>query len=332
MENNIFIDLLDRLDVPHTDRFSTAQYEAMPFHTLFGLSKLLESYHVDTEAVMIGDKSELDALPVPFIASMDAGLVIVTNHNAKQVSYLTQGVEESIPLDEFVKAWSGMAMMAFPAPNASEPSYTSHRFSEIVARLRDVGLWVGLFLLVAYGFVANGLYRSWSTILLTVFNLAGLYITLLLVRKTLNIKSKAADRVCAVLQAGGCDHVLETSASKLFGVFSWSEVGFGYFGVSLAVLLMFPQYTGYLALCNACCLPYTIWSVTYQKFVAKAWCTLCLTTQLLLWLLFGCYLGGGWYADIFPLRLPLLVILVAYVTVVFVLSRVLPNFENKKEQ
>ena len=85
-----------------------------------------------------------------------------------------------------------------------------------------------------------------------------------------------ADKICGLIDRTGCGTVLSTKASKFFGLFGWSEVGFSYFGVSLACLLVFPQHIGYLALVNACCCPFSFWSVWYQKYRAKAWCTLCL--------------------------------------------------------
>ena len=67
------------------------------------------------------------------------------------------------------------------------------------------------------------------------------------------------------------------------------------------VLLIFPQYINLLALCNLICLPFSFWSVWYQKIRAHAWCTLCLCVQSMLWLLFFCYLFGGWLHGLLPL-------------------------------
>ena len=47
-----------------------------------------------------------------------------------------------------------------------------------------------------------------------------------------------------------------------------------------------PSLINYLTLINICALPYTIWSVWYQKFVAKQWCVLCLIVQATLWAIF----------------------------------------------
>ena len=121
--------------------------------------------------------------------------------------------------------------------------------------------------------------------------------------------------------------MLETKASSFFGIFSWSEVGFTYFSVSLLALLIFPQWICYLAACNILCLPFTFWSIWYQKFRARNWCTLCVSVQATLWLLFFCYLGGGWIAGIFPLRIEFFVLGVTYAVVLMALNRILPRFE-----
>lgn len=118
--------------------------------------------------------------------------------------------------------------------------------------------------------------------------------------------------------------MLEQKASTFFGIFGWSEVGFSYFTVSLLTLLVFPQYAGYLALINLCCLPFTLWSIWYQRFRAHAWCTLCVSVQGLLWLQFFCWLGGGFYHGLFPLRIQFFVLGATYVAALLLLNRLSP--------
>lgn len=47
---SLFNDYLTALGVPHTDGYSERRFETMPFHTLFGLSELLEEYGVRAPA------------------------------------------------------------------------------------------------------------------------------------------------------------------------------------------------------------------------------------------------------------------------------------------
>lgn len=171
-----------------------------------------------------------------------------------------------------------------------------------------------------YFFISRQVYEHLSTILLTVFDCAGLYFSYLLLQKSLGIHSAAGDHVCGVLEKGGCDSIMSMKVSKLFGVFSWSEVGFGYFGISLITLLVIPHMWPYLALCNVCCLPYTFWSIWYQRFRAHKWCTLCVGVQSTLWILFFCYLAGGWFRGIFPLKTDFFILIAVYVSAVLFIN------------
>lgn len=334
------------MGVAFTPEYSDKRFEEMPFKSLFGLQQLLKEYGVDSEGFRLSDKKELLELDPPFIAGTLAGLVIVTRlpdsvrtggesdqgsgeMAAADVEYMTQGVTERMPLDRFMEAWDGIVFCGYPDGKSCEPDYAIHRRDRLMTRLRDIGLVVGIVLLAAYLFVSNGIWRNVSTILVMLLDIAGLALTYMLVQKSLNIRNRAADKVCKVLQEGGCDTVLEMKASKFFGIFGWSEVGFSYFSVSLVALLMFPQWTDYLALCNLCCLPFTFWSIWYQKFRAKVWCTLCVSVQCTLWLLFFCYLGGGWFKGIFPLRIEFFVLGATYLTVLLALNRILPYFHNE---
>lgn len=329
--STLFTDLLTQLNVPHTFTYSTEAFGKMPFQSLFGLKKLLEQYGVESAGYMLADKSDVTALKTPFIASTAAGLVIVTDMTDGNVGYLTQGVGERMSVAEFENVIDGRVMVFQQQQRAREPELGLHRREEFFMKSKKWVLLADVVALFLYLFISNGIYRHVSTVAVVVLDLVGLLATCLLVRKSLNIKDKAADRVCRVLQDGGCDHVLEMKASKFFGLFGWSEVGFAYFSVSLIGLLVFPQWINYLALCNMLCLPFTFWSIWYQKFRAKAWCTLCVTVQAILWLLFFSYLGGGWIKEIFPLKIEFFVLGVTYVVALLGYNRILPAFESKEQ-
>lgn len=330
-ETTIFTDFLTELGVPHTQGYSDKQFENMPFKSLFGLSKLLGQYGVEGEGINLSSPGDIVKLDVPFIAHTGGGLVIVTGIKDDSIRYMTQGVAEEMPLSEFQKAWSGTVFVAYPREDSCEPGYKEHCRDLFFTKAKRWMLWVCAVALFLYLFISNGIYRHVSTVLLALIDIAGLYLTYLLVQKSLKIKNRVADTVCKALQEGGCDNVLEMKAAKFFGIFSWSEVGFTYFSVSLLTLLIFPQWICYLALCNACCLPFTFWSIWYQKFRAKMWCTLCVSVQCSLWMLFFCDLGGGWFSGIFPLKIEFFVLGVTYLFVLLALNRILPVFDKSDD-
>lgn len=327
----IFSDFLRELGVRHTTWYSDRKFRTMPFQTIFGLTKLLQDYGVECAGIELGDKKDITKLPLPFIAQTPDGFVIVTNIKNDNISYLSQGLTENAPTAELIDAMTGNVVIAFTSPQSCEPEYDSHRFTEIANKAKKWVLALCCLVLLAYMFITNKLYSHVSTVLLIAINLAGVYISCLLIQKSAHIKSRHADAVCSVVQAGGCDDILSTDASKFFGIFGWSEVGFAYFSVTLSCLLIFPQYINYLALCNLICLPFSFWSVWYQKFRAHSWCTLCLCVQSMLWLLFFCYLCGGWIKDIFPLRIEFFVLGVSYLTVMLGMNALMPLIDRKNK-
>lgn len=323
----IFSDFLKALGVPHTGAESDAAFRAMPFKSLFGFSRLLNSYGVRTRAVRIADKSELTRIPVPFVAQEGTGFVIVTGFGKDDqgndaVDYIYYHDRKQRDLELFRQRWSGVVLLAYPQADSCEPDYSRHRFYEIAEQVKAWILTACCVAMLTAGFIWSGGWSHLSTIFLFAIDLFGLYVTFQLLLKSLKVNVKAADRICGVLQKHGCDTVLEQKASKFFGLFGWAEVGVGYFTVSLLAMLCFPEMMRWLALCNGCCLPFTFWSIWYQKFRIHTWCTMCVITQCLLWLQFFCYLLGGWWLHIFPLQLPLFVLLAAYVAAVLGLNRV----------
>lgn len=330
-DHTLIADLLSALKVPHTQDYTRRRYDTMPFKTLFGVTALLKEYGVETEGYRLSDKSELDQLKPPFVAQTDGGLVIVTGLTQDSVAYLTQGVPETMPLGEFESVMTGVVVTAKALPGAKEPDYAAHMRTVAITDTKKVLVWILGGLLCAYLMVTNGLWRHWSVWALLAIDLFGLWLTYMLVQKSLSIKTKVADKVCGVLQEGGCDSILKTSASSFFGIFSWSEVGFTYFGVSLLVMLIAPGAIHWLALINICCLPFTLWSIWYQKFRARHWCTLCVSVQMSLWLQFVCYLLGGWDAPVFPLRLGFFTLGVTFLFVLLLLNRILPHFTAKNQ-
>ncbi|MBD5249200.1 MAG: vitamin K epoxide reductase family protein [Barnesiella sp.] len=330
-DGSVITDYLTSLGVPFTHDYTLGRIGKMPFKTMFGLSKLLEEYGIDSEGYMLEDKEEIFKITPPFLANTAVGEVVVTQVSPSSVSYLSEGVNETVETERFLKAWDGNVLLSFPHEDASEPDYRRHAGVEFFVHAKKWILTFCAVLLFSYLFIVNGIYTHLSTIFITLIDLAGLYFTYLLVQKSVNIHNPAADRVCGVLQAGGCDNILATSASKFFGIFGWSEVGFAYFSVSLITLLLFPGMLPWLALCNLCCLPFTAWSLWYQRFRAHHWCTLCVCVQGSLWLLFFSYFFGGWLRDIFPLSIKFFVLGVTYLTVMLALNAIMPLIEQNND-
>ncbi|MCM1068093.1 MAG: cysteine peptidase family C39 domain-containing protein [Muribaculaceae bacterium] len=328
---SILADFLAQLGVPHTRWYADSQFASMTFKSLFGFSKVLESYGVPSEALEVPDKAAaLDAITPPFLAQCGSSFVIVTAIEPESVTFLDGLADGPVAKSraEFCRSWSGIVLLAYPGDDSREPDYASHRFTEIGNRAKRRVLAAAALFVLLYLVIAHGICSHVSTLLLTLINLAGLYVTYQLVLKSLNIHTGSADRICGIIDRTGCHTVLSTSASKFFGLFGWSEVGLAYFSVSLGTLLLFPQHIGELALINACCCPFSLWSVWYQKYRAKAWCTLCLITQACLWLSLACYIFGGAFAGSLPPRVSILPLGATYVIVLLGVNALMRYFDR----
>lgn len=330
-DSTIFSRLLTILGVKHTSEYSDEQFDKMPFRTLFGLSTLLRSYGVDSMGVRVQDHSEIAQLTPPFIAPVKNRFVIVTSVCNGNVVYSTDGIAEQAPITDFISAWDGTAFLVSKTEKACEPGYLKHRFAEMMTWLRNVGMVVGAIALLAWAFIANGLYERVWMYPLVLFYICGIALSYLLVQKTLGVKNKAADHVCGVLEQGGCDRIAKSDGASFMGIFHWSEVGLTFFGISLMTLLLFPQSAGALCLINICALPYTVWSISYQRFVAHTWCTMCVGVQLLLWLCFACLSFDGALHSLFVSGWHIIALIIAYGTTMLTINRLDSFIINRKQ-
>jgi hypothetical protein len=212
--------------------------------------------------------------------------VVVKQVGKDAVSIIRYGKEISVPLKDFLGSLSGVVLLAETTEESSEPNFSEHRKKDLLQNGQEYLLYAVLGALALSVFFTQSLFRSWSLSMLLLLNILGAYISWLLVLKSMRIGSRYADKICSLFNQHDCNDVLESPAAKLFGVLGWSEVGLGYFISNVLILLFAPSMVPLLAIINLLALPYTLWSVWYQKIKAKQWCVLCLIVQALLWLTF----------------------------------------------
>lgn len=320
----IFSDFLSALGIAHTNKYSDNRFKNMPFKSWFGMSKLLTEYGADSQGIMVSDKSQILQLQTPFVAALNGGeWVIVTKANASEVAYISQGTTENATLNGFTADWTGDAFLARAQSNALEPDYRSHKLVEVMTRIRNYGIVALLVILAAYFFITNNIYKYWWAYFLLFFYALGLAASVGLILKDLGIKSKTLDSVCATLREGGCETVMD-SGGVFLGIFHWSQVGLTYFSISLITFLTIPSLWPWLALLGVCCLPYTIWSILYQRFVAHSWCTLCLTVQTSFWIIFAFWIPSGWW-NALEWSFALIVLLLIYGITMLCINAIMPD-------
>lgn len=286
--SNIFTALLSALKVKHTESYSTRYFNEHPHkYNLLGISKMLTDYGVDNAGTRIKNKSEdIGEIETPFLAHVSGDFGVVYEVTNESVIYRIQDLDLTVPRKNFCDAWTGVVLLAEANSGSAEPDYRKNRRKDLRQFCLKFTLLLAISLLLAIIFINNHSYLNIGTSLSLVINIIGAYIGFLLVQKQLNIHSRYSDKICSLLKQADCNDILESDAAKLWGIFGWSEIGFSYFVSNVIVLTFLPELIYYYAILNICALPYTIWSIWYQKFKAKQWCMLCLLVQLILWCIF----------------------------------------------
>jgi len=291
---NILTSYLKLLKIKHTKTYSGKLFKEHPNKfDLYGLSSMLSDYGIENEGLRFDNKHEnLPLLEVPFIAHTGHDFVIVTKNTPQKVEYIWRNKKISVTTDDFLKTWSGRVLLAEPNENSIEPDYRQHQKKEICQNFVKYLLLFLSALCVGILYVSQQLYCKTGHSVSLISSFIGVYACYLLLIKQMKIEGSYADKICSLIKQGDCTDILESDSAKFFGLFGWSEIGFGYFVSNITIILCFPHLISFFAIVNIRTLPFTFWSVWYQN-KTKHWCVLCLIAQFLLWMIFIVNLSFG---------------------------------------
>ncbi len=265
------------------------------FPTLISLSDVLTELKVDNMATRI-NPYQLSEIPLPAIAHFEDGSGYGTIHKIEnnQVEWLHEKMgirRESIA--EFSQKWQGITLLTQPNEKSGEENYSRNRKFEIIENLRNPFIISSLLLILGY-FIGTH-FTDISTENLSYFyaffiaKFTGVVVSCFLIWYSIDANNSFLRSVCEINSKTNCGNILNSEAAKIFGWLTWSEIGLFYFTGGFLALLFSNNLNETLLILkwlNVLALPYTAWSVYYQAFVAKEWCVLCLTVQLLLWIEF----------------------------------------------
>ncbi|MGH2644849.1 MAG: vitamin K epoxide reductase family protein, partial [Chitinophagaceae bacterium] len=245
---------------------------------------------------------QLESLPLPLIAHFkNDRLVLVTGATGKSITYFnSQNKKETIPGEDFAKQWDGVALLAETNSLSGETDFSKKQRKEWLQQLR-----IPFILLVAVLFIIlNGTgNHSLLSALFSMVMLAGIFVSALLLWYEIDKGNPLLHKICTAGKQTNCSAILQSGAAKLWGIISWSEIGFAYFtGGFLSLLLsgFNPAIVEIVAWLNLAAVPYIFFSVYYQWRVARQWCVLCLTVQSLLLAGFIICLTGKYYTVLPP--------------------------------
>lgn len=282
---SIMLQLLSALSVNVTK--STVRgclHEHPGYPSLLSLSDCLNEWNLDNQSYFISrDEYDVEDLLFPFIAHLrDNGgrFILVRSIGNGQVRYSDEIIHDGLMSEEdFLERWDGVAQHAEVNEQSGQKDYVSAMIGEILkSMVIPFVISIVLFLISLRGYQMSWPIHRW---LMIATKLSGVTVTILLLMQMLDSKNGFVNKICGLGGNSECSGLINSKASKITSWLSWSEIGFLYFSGTALAILVVENPMEILAWINLFCLPYTVYSISYQYRYGK-WCTLCCVVQLII--------------------------------------------------
>ena len=248
----------------------------------------LQKFGIDSLAIQAEYKHMMYDLPSPFLVHLtpNDGLFLLVDKVDEEYVYFVNEKNniERESRSDFMKQWSGN-VMALEKTELSKINKKISKVTSYASRLKTfliaATLLVGLLYLVQKFSAVRDAY-NYITLMLTGI---GVVISSLLLIQKYDKNNPLIKRICNPTDfKNDCHSILNSDAAHLFGVISWSTIGFIFFTFLLLVTLLLPgTVTNMIVfIFSSLAAPFILYSLYYQYSIAKTWCVLCLSIQAVL--------------------------------------------------
>lgn len=262
-------------------------------NSLLGYVSVLEKYNVETIAVKVG-KERLNDLPVPFIGFLNrngGSFNIVRDISNDTVEWFdTNSNWKKSRKEKFLEEWSGIALLAEPSETSGEAGYINKRIAELFDKNKEglVGVLLSVFLLR----ISFLLEATIEDNFLLGLNLVGLFLSYSIWRESIGYKSDLSEILCSSgASDNSCQSLLSGKGAKFLDIISYADLGLIYFSTNIVFSfssfcnkeVFGDAFVAWISGSTLLGVFFSLWSVYYQKFVAKVWCKLCLSVMAVFW-------------------------------------------------
>lgn len=283
---NATYSLLNALNIKYTKlNVKNTLVNNYNFPSLASISDTLDEYNISNTSLKV-ELTKLKDIPTPFIANLNIKgeeFALVSKIDNENVYYVSS-VKKIINIEAFKVKWTGIILYAEKSEKSNEPNLSENRRLQFLQLIKIPFAVFMICCVFRFLFIYNLSFSSTPFLLYIISKVIGTIISILLLIQMVDLSNPFVKKICGTIRKGNCNHILESNAAKLFGVISWSEIGFVYFTGSLSIALFTPSIISLLGILSLIALPYTIFSIYYQWKVAKEWCLLCLFIQAIFWI------------------------------------------------
>lgn len=215
--------------------------------------------------------------------------VLIKSIDEKNLSYTSNGKKvESESLETLDEKWKGITLLFQTEGAIGELDYKQN-----IQHKQRANFYYAVAIIGVLCFLGLACYYSHDALDFSIMllpKLLGLFFAVLLAATELGFKLPVAEKLCSISTNHGCEKVMHSKASSITKDIKLADVGLGYFVSVLLCMIVFSFSGSFLyasgiqtlSLLSLLCLPFVIFSVSYQIFVVKAQCPLCLSVMAML--------------------------------------------------
>jgi uncharacterized membrane protein len=285
--NTVLKILFNKFKLKYSTRIMGEMREHPDFPSFLAINHVLKQEGINCLALKTTIESLRDELPKPVLVNLATNINIyylvnqVDNTNVHIIN--ESGDIDLEPIERFTNFWDGNAMI-FDSENVI-PRKISFQKKVLLGidKLRIPFLIIVLLFLLTFLLLRNIELRSTFNYLYQLLSVIGLLFSLMLVIGNFDEHNSLVLKFCKSKNTdnGNCSFVHHSKDAYFLGIFLWSDIGFVYFSFMMLLNLIIPNglsptITGIL---STLAFPYVFYSITFQKFVARSWCRLCLGVQ-----------------------------------------------------
>lgn len=285
MKNNFehtFLKLIKILKVSVTKTSALQYLQSHPYTgSLLAYVETLDHFKIENAGIRV-DRNRFSDLPTPFVAYLNqygGTFALVKNKTDTEVEWLDTQIGWKISSsDEFLKNWDGVALLTELNPDSGEKDYSEKLKQE---RLKEARTPLAMGLLVILTIVISfPLLQKTNLTPLLLLKLTGIVTSTLLLVRSIGINSEWINKICNNGPKMNCQSLLDSPAAQITSWLGWADLGFIYFlGSYLAMLVASHDLNTFFSLqslFSVASVGFALYSIGYQKYKAKMWCTLCL--------------------------------------------------------
>ncbi|WP_425629307.1 vitamin K epoxide reductase family protein [Cellulophaga lytica] len=284
---NVIYELFKQLDIHITkDSIENKLLKHPEYPSLISLTQTLESLGLTNKAIKV-TKEHLFQIQTPFLVTTNKKeIFLIKKINGSYIFTYSSDGWQKIKLKKFDSIWNNYIVLVDTELKIKEKDYRKKKIAELTTSIKFPLLILSILLITITVSYSIG----FSSLLIYYYiKIVGLIISLFLINKEIN--KNVNYKICSLSKKINCNDILNSSASKVFGVISMTDIAFIYFiGTLLTVTLSTltnnetrNELIYFLNLLSFLSIPYTIFSIIYQSLIFKKWCSLCILTILVLW-------------------------------------------------